>query len=260
MAIWNFSAASIIRSRFAGFALSWAKLNPCCGNIRACGESVVVVREDRPGDKRLAAYVVRKPESQVDADELRRFARESLPEYMVPAAFVFLDALPLTPNGKVDRKALPAPEQERRPDTKEFAEPGSGWRRSWRRFGAKCSGIERISATDNFFELGGHSLLAIQVISRVREKLKVELPLFSLFDAPTIQQLARGLDSGEWTQNHLPLMPMQSAPRDWPPAVVVRAGASVVPRPGHARKPRLQCAGRFAIERRARCRSLCNAR
>jgi amino acid adenylation domain-containing protein/FkbH-like protein len=200
--------------KIRGFRIELGEIESVLRKHPGLQESVVIVREDRPGDKRLAAYVVRKPESQVNADELRRFAREALPEYMVPPAFVFLDALPLTPNGKVDRKALPAPEQERRPDAKEFAEPGSLVEEELAAIWREVLGIERVSATDNFFELGGHSLLAIQVISRVREKLKVELPLFSLFDAPTIQQLARGLDSGEWTQNHLPLLPMQSAPRD----------------------------------------------
>jgi amino acid adenylation domain-containing protein/FkbH-like protein len=201
--------------KIRGFRIELGEIESVLRKHPGLRESVVVVREDRPGDKRLAAYVVRKPESQVNADELRRFAREALPEYMVPPAIVFLSALPLTPNGKVDRKALPVPELDRRPETKEtFAEPASAVEEELAAIWREVLGIEKIGATDNFFELGGHSLLAIQVISRVREKLKVELPLFSLFDSPTIQQLARGLDSGQWTQNQLPLLPMQTAPRD----------------------------------------------
>ncbi len=200
--------------KIRGFRIELGEIESLLRRHPGLRESVVVVREDRPGDKRLAAYVVRKPDAQTDADELRRFARQTLPEYMVPPAFVFLDALPLTPNGKVDRKALPAPEMERRATGEEFAEPGSLVEEQLAAIWREVLGVDRVSARDNFFELGGHSLLAIQVISRVREKLKVELPLFSLFDAPTIQQLARGLDSGEWTQNQLPLLPMQAAPRD----------------------------------------------
>ena len=200
--------------KIRGFRIELGEIESVLRKHPGLRESVVVVREDRPGDKRLAAYVVRKPESPIDADGLRHFARESLPEYMVPSVFVFLEGLPLTPNGKVDRKALPAPEHERRPDPQEFAEPSSLVEEELAGIWREVLGIDRIGATDNFFELGGHSLLAIQVISRVREKLKVELPLFTLFDTPTIQQLARGLDSGEWTQNHLPLLPMQSIPRD----------------------------------------------
>jgi amino acid adenylation domain-containing protein/FkbH-like protein len=200
--------------KIRGFRIELGEIESVLRKHPVLRESVVIVREDRPGDKRLAAYVVRKPETAVDADELRRFTRESLPEYMVPSAFVFLDALPLTPNGKVDRKALPAPEQERRDTGAEFIEAGSLVEEQLAAIWREVLGVERVSVRDNFFELGGHSLLAIQVISRVREKLKVELPLFSLFDAPTIQQLARGLDSGEWTQHQLPLLPMQVAPRD----------------------------------------------
>jgi amino acid adenylation domain-containing protein/FkbH-like protein len=200
--------------KIRGFRIELGEIETVLRRHPGLRESVVIVREDRPGDKRLAAYVVCKPENRLDADALRRFIREALPEYMVPSAFVFLDALPLTPNGKVDRKALPAPEADRRDADKEFAEPGSGIEEELAAIWREVLGIDSVSITDNFFELGGHSLLAIQVISRVREKLKVELPLFTLFDAPTIQQLARGLDSGEWTQNRLPLLPMQSAPRD----------------------------------------------
>ncbi|HWD93513.1 MAG TPA: amino acid adenylation domain-containing protein [Verrucomicrobiae bacterium] len=201
--------------KIRGFRIELGEIEAVLRKHPALRESVVLVREDRPGDKRLAAYVVRKPEARVDADELRRFAREALPEYMVPPAFVFLDALPLTPNGKVDRKALPAPDQERRDAADaDFVEAGSQVEEQLAAIWREVLGIERISVRDNFFELGGHSLLAIQVISRVREKLKVELPLFSLFDSPTIQQLARGLDSGEWTQHQLPLLPMQPVPRD----------------------------------------------
>ena len=200
--------------KIRGFRIELGEIESVLRKHPGLRDSVVVVREDRANDKRLAAYVVRKSGTQTDAEELRRFVRQTLPEYMVPPAFVFLDALPLTPNGKVDRKALPAPEMERRDAGAEFAEPGSLVEEQLVAIWREVLGVERVSARDNFFELGGHSLLAIQVISRVREKLKVELPLFSLFDAPTIQQLARGLDSGEWTQNQLPLLPMQAAPRD----------------------------------------------
>jgi len=200
--------------KIRGFRIELGEIESVLRKHPGLRESVVVVREDRPGDKRLAAYVVRKPEAQVDAEDLRGFARQTLPEYMVPPALVFLDALPLTPNGKVDRKALPVPEVERCDTGEQFAEAGSLVEEQLAAIWREVLGIERVSVRDNFFELGGHSLLAIQVISRVREKLKVELPLFSLFDAPTIQQLARGLDSGEWTQNQLPLLPMQPAPRD----------------------------------------------
>jgi FkbH-like protein len=151
----------------------------------------------------------------VTSEDLRRFGKERLPEYMVPSAFVFLDALPLTPNGKVNRKALPSPQPppERGAD---FVAPATPVEEQLAAIWREVLRVKQAGIHDNFFELGGHSLLAIQVISRVRENFKVELPLFALFESPTIALLARGLASGEWTQNQLPVLPMQLASRDGP--------------------------------------------
>ncbi len=194
--------------KIRGFRIELGEIEAVLRKHPGLRESVVVVREDRPGDKRLAAYVVRKAEAQVDTEELRGYLRKAVPEYMVPPAFVFLDALPLTPNGKVDRKALPVPEQGRSA-TSEFTEPGSPVEEELAGIWREVLGIERIGTKDNFFELGGHSLLAIQVISRVREKLQIELPLSSLFDAPTIEQLARVVESGESElEQRLPIVPV----------------------------------------------------
>ena len=200
--------------KIRGFRIELGEIETVLRKHPHLRELVVIVREDRPGDKRLAAYVVPKSDAKIDADELRRFAREALPEYMVPSAFVFLNALPMTPNGKVDRKALPAPEQDRGAVCTEFTEPASPVEIELGAIWREVLGIDRIGTSDNFFELGGHSLLAIQVISRVREKFNVELPLFGLFEAPTIRQLARGLDSGAWARSKVSLAPIERAPRD----------------------------------------------
>jgi len=150
------------------------------------GPLAVIVREDRPGDKRLVAYVVR---GDVATAELRAFAEKSLPGYMVPAAFVPLAELPLTPNGKLDRKALPAPE---------FAATG----RAPRTFAeemlagvfADVLGLDAVGVDDSFFDLGGHSLLATRLVSRVRTALDVELSIRDVFEAPSVAELARLLD------------------------------------------------------------------
>lgn len=199
-----------------GFRIELGEIESVLRKHSRLQDSIVVVREDRPGDKRLAAYVVRKPNADVDVNELRRFAREALPEYMVPSAFVFLDALPLTPNGKVDRKALPVPEQDRGVISAEFIEPTSATELQLAAIWREVLGIERIGANDNFFELGGHSLLAMQVLSRAREKFNVEPPVNVLFEAPTIQEFARRLDRGEWAQSEDALPPIQSVPRTGP--------------------------------------------
>jgi amino acid adenylation domain-containing protein len=145
--------------------------------------AAVVVREDAPGERRLAAYVV----GEAEADALREHLRRSLPEYMVPAAVVVLEALPLTPSGKLDRRALPAPEyaaEERyvAPRTPVEEVLAGTW--------AEILRLERVGVKDSFFALGGHSLLAIRVVSRLREALGVELPLRVLFEAPTVAELA----------------------------------------------------------------------
>lgn len=157
-------------------------------NVR---EAVVVMREDRSGDKRLAAYVVaRQVESPPTATELRRFVHEKLPEYMVPAAFVPLDALPLTPNGKVDRKALPIPVVNRRESGMTYAAPRTPVEVQLEHIWSEILGLDHVGIDDNFFDAGGHSLLATRLVSKIRETFQVELPLRTVFELPTIEGLA----------------------------------------------------------------------
>jgi amino acid adenylation domain-containing protein/FkbH-like protein len=199
--------------KIRGFRIELGEIESVLCKHSKLQDAVVVVREDRPGDKRLAAYVVRKPSAEVNADEIRGFAREALPEYMVPPSFVILEALPLTPNGKVDRKALPVPDQDRGTVGTEFIEPVSTTEQQLAAIWREVLGVECIGANDNFIELGGHSLLAIQVLSRVREKFGAEPPLNVLFDAPTIQEFGRRLDAGEWEQSKDVIRPIQRTPR-----------------------------------------------
>jgi amino acid adenylation domain-containing protein len=146
-------------------------------------EAVVVANEVRSGEKQLVAYVV----GAASLHELQAYVRQQLPEYMVPARYLQLPRIPLTPNGKVDRRQLPEPKQEAR----EFVAPGTETQALVADIWRGVLGVERVGATDNFFELGGHSLLLIQVMSRARELFQVELPVRSLFDAPTVVGLAQ---------------------------------------------------------------------
>lgn len=156
----------------------------------AIQESVVVAREDACSEKHLVAYVVPNHDSRLAASGLRTFLGNELPEYMVPAVFVRLEMLPLTNNGKTDRAALPAPNLENTLRDEEFIAPRTPIEERLAAMLSALLGLEQVSATDNFFMLGGHSLLGTQLISHIRGAFGVELALRTLFDAPTIEELA----------------------------------------------------------------------
>jgi amino acid adenylation domain-containing protein len=184
-----------------------AKLTECAG-VR---EAVVVAREDVKGDKRLVAYVVAAGNVTLETADLRAALLPQLPEYMVPSAFMQLEALPLSSNGKLDRKALPAPgaaalirrDYEAPQDAIELA-LATIWQDVLR--------LDRIGRHDNFFELGGHSLLAMQVLSRLRSALSVELPLRDLFTKPSLSALAEAVRAA----GRSTLAPIPLADRDQP--------------------------------------------
>jgi len=153
----------------------------------------VIAREDVPGEKILTAYMVVKREPAPTILELRQFLLGKLPAYMLPAAFVALPALPQTPNGKVDRKNLPAPDQNRLATGVEFIAPRTPLEIELARIWCDVLGLKQVSLNDNFFELGGHSLLAIRLLSEINRVLKYDLPVRSLFQSPTIEELLKQL-------------------------------------------------------------------
>ncbi len=174
--------------KLRGFRIEPGEIEALLARHPAVAEAVVLVREDAPGDRRLVAYVVPRGERPA-AGELRQFLKQSLPDYMVPSAFVPMAALPLTPNGKVDRRALPAPDADRAPE-EGFVAPRTPVEEVLAGLWAEVLGVERIGVHDSFFELGGHSLLATRLASRLRGVFGVELPLRTLFDRPTLAELA----------------------------------------------------------------------
>ena len=136
--------------------------------------------------------------------ELRRFLKEKLPDYMVPSAFVTLEALPLTPNGKVDRNALPAPEQGRPELNTALVEPRDALEVQLTRIWEEVLGHKPIGVRDNFFDLGGHSLLAVRLVQQIRKAFGNSLPILALFQGPTVEQLAEAMREETASERHLP--------------------------------------------------------
>jgi len=173
-----------------GFRVELGEIEAALASDSNLREAVVVAREDRPGDVRLVAYVIPRDPAGHSSAGLRRHLRQTLPDYMIPSAFVVLDALPLTANGKVDHRALPAPGAGRPELESDFVAPAGEVEEVVAAVWAAVLGLERVGARDNFFELGGHSLLATRVISRLRDFFGVEIPLRPLFEDPTVAGLA----------------------------------------------------------------------
>ncbi|MFP2932031.1 alpha/beta fold hydrolase, partial [Pyxidicoccus sp. 3LG] len=183
-----------------------------------------LVREDRPGDKRLVAYAVPASGVTLETETLRAALKQRLPEHMVPSAFVVLDALPLTPNGKVDRKALPIPEA--RVTTTEHVAPRDVLEHTLAGLWAELLGVPSVGVRDSFFELGGHSLLAVQLMARIRERTGRELPLAALFQAPTVETLASLLR--QVPVPFSPLVPIQAGGTRTPLFLVHAVGGNVL--------------------------------
>jgi amino acid adenylation domain-containing protein len=181
--------------KIRGFRIELIEIEGALEQHPAVQQTVVLAREDEPGNKRLVAYLVLKPEQSPTTSELRSFLKQKLPEFMIPAAFVMLDTLPLTPNGKVDRRALPAPNpvQVRQEPDETVVAATDELELQLTQIWQQVLGIPAIGSQSNFFELGGHSLLAIRLCNEIENKIGKHLSVATLFQAPTIEQLAHAL-------------------------------------------------------------------
>jgi len=192
--------------KIRSFRIELSEIEAVLAKHPAVQQGVVIVWEVHQDDKRLAAYIIPNQKAAPTPNELHHFLKKQLPDYMVPVAFVMLEKLPLTPNGKIDRYALPTPDPfERTLD--ELVAAHTPIEEVLTTIWTEVLALEQIGIHDNFFELGGHSLLFTQVISRVRETLKVELPMSSLFDYPTITELAHHIEMLRWQKPNLQQAP-----------------------------------------------------
>ncbi|HEX7314774.1 MAG TPA: amino acid adenylation domain-containing protein [Pyrinomonadaceae bacterium] len=176
--------------KIRGLRIELGEIEAALRSHASVREAVVTACEEAPGHKRLVAYVVPDRRQTIETEELRAHLAERLPRYMVPSAFITLDSFPLTPNGKIDRKALPAPELAQAISEKSYAAPRTPVEEVLAAIWAEVLGLERVGVHNDFFELGGHSLIAIQVIARIRETLRVDLSVKSIFGARTVAELA----------------------------------------------------------------------
>ncbi len=186
-----------------GFRIELGEIEAALLCHPAVQQVVALVREDMPGDPRLVAYLLFKPEMRANFSELRSRLQTSLPSYMVPAAFVVLETFPLTPNGKVDLRALSVPEQDTTPGLTVTEGPRTPVEEIVAQIWAQVLNRSHFSIHDNFFNLGGHSLLATQVLSRLRRTFKMHIKMQDIFATYTVAQLAKLLISCEPTPGHV---------------------------------------------------------
>ncbi|MBG1243115.1 amino acid adenylation domain-containing protein [Nostoc sp. NZL] len=179
--------------KIRGFRIELGEIEELLNQHSDVQTACVIAREDHPGDKRLVAYVVGHKQHPPTISQLRSFLSSQLPQYMIPHAFVMLESLPLTPNGKVDRHALRAPDSREGLEIS-FVAPRTPIEEILTQIWTQALKVDQVGIYDNFFELGGHSLLATQLVSRIRNIFKVELPLREFFARKTVAELARSIE------------------------------------------------------------------
>ena len=184
--------------KIRGYRIELGEIETTLAEHPGVREAVVIAREDTPGEKRLVAYYTASDGSDqtIGAEALRTHLSVTLPEYMVPAAYVRLERMPLTANGKLDRKALPAPEGEAYA-VRGYEAPQGEIETTLAGIWAEMLKVERVGRHDNFFELGGHSLLAVRVVSRIRQVLGVEVAIGDLFARPVVSGFAACVEAAK---------------------------------------------------------------
>jgi aspartate racemase len=210
-----------------GFRVELGEIESALVDHPSVLEAVVVARKDN-GDKHLLAYLVPPRGVTPSVDEIREFLSERLPDHMVPSVFVVLESLPLSPTGKVDRQALPPTNGFKPATLRGFAPAADALELKLTKIWERVLGVRSISVNDNFFELGGHSLLAVRLFAQIEKSFGRELPLATLFQAPTVKQLARVLREEGWPAPWSSLVMIQGSGKLAPFFCVHAAGGNVL--------------------------------
>ena len=221
--------------KLRGFRIELGEIEAALNGIPAVRESTVTLREDQPGDKYIAAHIVPDQAERPEPQQLRTLLAETLPDYMIPRTFVFMDALPLTPNGKVDKRALPAPGN----DTSEspLIAPRTPLEADIARLWSDTLGRKAIGVTERFFDVGGHSLLAVRIMATIRDRYEVDFPLTRFFQDPTVAGMAayiqqeQGGGAADQASGQTPftLVPIQPRGERRPLFCVATAGGVLFP-------------------------------
>ncbi|SFK99920.1 non-ribosomal peptide synthetase [Brevibacillus centrosporus] len=200
--------------KIRGYRLEIGEIENVLGEYPGVKQSLILTREDVPGDKKLVGYVVMNSQISIDksvdnlSTDLRRFIGERLPDYMIPGAFVILEEIPLTTNGKIDKRLLPPPNSELHTDNG-YSAPRSETEKSIAKIYSQLLQIKKIGINDNFFEIGGNSLVATQLISRIRDLFQVDLLFSKLFNNPTVAKLSNVIDSLKENNKQQAYVPIQ---------------------------------------------------
>ena len=221
--------------KIRGFRIELGEVETVLSQHPNVSEAAVTAREDLPDEKRLVAYFVSSRKKIPTITELRRYLKQKLPNYMIPSAFVLVDALTLLPSGKVDRRALPAPDKVWQEPSDSSVKPRDELELQLTKIWEKGLGIKNVGIKDNFFDLGGHSLLAVRLFAQIQKIFGKDLPLTTLFQAPTVEQLADVLRQEGWSSPWSSLVPIQHSGSKPPFFCVHGCGGIVFHMQGFAR-------------------------
>ncbi|WP_107666519.1 non-ribosomal peptide synthetase [Cyanothece sp. BG0011] len=199
--------------KIRGFRIELGEIESQLNQHSALKNAVVIAKKEASGINRLVAYYIPKKEESVTNEKLRSYLKTKLPDYMIPSAFISLDEFPLTPNGKINRKALPELDEFVLSDNDNFVPPQTEIQQAIAAIWSEVLGLNSVSINSNFFELGGHSLLATQVISKIQEMLKVEVPIKHLFENPTIETFSSAIETASQDKQAVELLPIEVSNR-----------------------------------------------